>query len=564
MASGTFQRRLKLNNSLGLQMKVLLVQPPVRDFYDTDIRLQPIGLCYIKSALNKYLPEADVIIRDYHAGHGRKTVPIPEELSYLKEFYSVADKSPFSTFHQYYHFGRSFDEIEAEIEDIAPDLVGISSLFTTYYREALEIAERVKMRLNVPVIMGGPHVSEVPHEVLVLPYVDYVIFGEGERPMVEFVRFLLGHVNIEEVPNLGYKKGGTLCFNPATGNYPIDVLPIPDLSGLPAERYQLAGIPLAFMITSRGCPHRCSFCSVHTTFGNNYRQRPVENVIEEIKQRHREGRRVIDFEDDNLTFYKNEFKELCRRLIELFPDKEMEFVAMNGISYMSLDDEMLELMSRAGFTHLNLALVSSGKSVHEAAKRPFSTGAYTRVVSKAFQLGLKIVSYQILGLPYESLPGMIQTLALNSRLPVLLGASPFYLTPKSPIALGMNLTGADYVKARLTAMGADSDLFTRDDIYTLFITTRIINFLKGLDITDDADMNELLNQFWPDKRAATGIELLSDLRSGGVLFFYSSKGKIENRKFKTELFRRVIGEVEYITCQNGRRIDVRSFLYNLR
>ncbi len=109
-------------------MKIVLVQPPIRDFYDTDIRLQPIGLCYIKSAINKYLPEADVLIRDYHAGYSRKTVPLPEELSFLKEYYPVADKSPFSTFHQYYHFGESFDRIEAEINDIAPDLVGISSL----------------------------------------------------------------------------------------------------------------------------------------------------------------------------------------------------------------------------------------------------------------------------------------------------------------------------------------------------------------------------------------------------------------------------------------------------
>jgi radical SAM superfamily enzyme YgiQ (UPF0313 family) len=536
-------------------MKVLLVQPPVRDFYDTDIRLQPIGLCYIKSALNKYLPEADVIIRDYHAGHGRKTVPIPEGLSYLKEYYPVADKSPFSTFHQYYHFGQSFDNIESEIDDIAPDLVGISSLFTPYYREALEIADRVKKRLNVPVIMGGPHVSEVPHEVLSLPNVDYVILGEGERPMVEFVRFLLGQVKVECVPNLGYKKNGRLRFNFFRENYPIDELPMPDLSGLPSERYQLAGKALAFMITSRGCPHRCSFCSVHTTFGNNYRRRPVESIIEEIKQRYGEGRRVIDFEDDNLTFYKDEFKELCRRLIRLFPGNEMEFVAMNGISYMSLDDEMLELMSQAGFTHLNLALVSSDKSVHETTKRPYSIEAYTGVVNKAFQLGLKIVAYQILGLPDESLPGMIQTLAFNSRLPVLLGASPFYLSPKSPIASGMNLTGEDFVRARLTAMGADSDMFIRDDIYTLFVTTRIINFLKGLDIDDDEDINEMFNKSWPDKRVSTGIELLRDLRQEGFLCFSTSKGNIKNKKFKTELFRHVIREAEYIICQNGRRID---------
>ncbi|MBI4847949.1 MAG: hypothetical protein HY808_05140 [Nitrospirae bacterium] len=115
-------------------MKVILVQPPVQDFYDTDIRLQPIGLCYIKAAIKKYLPETDVIIKDYHSGYSRQTVPLPKELSYLAEYYPFADKSPFSTFHRYYHFGQSFDRIEAEIADMNPDVVGISSLFTPYYQ----------------------------------------------------------------------------------------------------------------------------------------------------------------------------------------------------------------------------------------------------------------------------------------------------------------------------------------------------------------------------------------------------------------------------------------------
>ena len=81
-----------------------------------------------------------------HHGGGRRTVALPRELAYLAEYYAVADKAPFSTFHQYYHFGRSFDAIEAELAELQPDVVGISSLFTPYYREALEVAVRVKNR----------------------------------------------------------------------------------------------------------------------------------------------------------------------------------------------------------------------------------------------------------------------------------------------------------------------------------------------------------------------------------------------------------------------------------
>ncbi|MGB7947624.1 MAG: B12-binding domain-containing radical SAM protein, partial [Candidatus Binatia bacterium] len=125
-------------------MKLLLIQPPVQDFYDTEVRLQPIGLCYLKAAVKKHLPDVDVTINDYHTGGGRKTVAVPKELRYLTAYYPVADKSPFSTFHQYYHFGKTFDAIEAEVAALDPDVVGISSLFTPYYREVLEIAARVK------------------------------------------------------------------------------------------------------------------------------------------------------------------------------------------------------------------------------------------------------------------------------------------------------------------------------------------------------------------------------------------------------------------------------------
>ncbi len=535
-------------------MKVLLIQPPVRDFYDTDVRLQPIGLCYLKAAAKQHLPNVDVLVKDYHGGCGRHTVPIPKELQYLTDYYPVADKSPFSTFHQYYHFGKPFDEIEAEIAGIRPDLVGISSLFTPYYREALEVAARVKQRRNVPVLMGGSHASAAPESLLSSPDVDYVIRGEGERAFVEMLRFLRGEKTIREVPNLAYKKHGEVCFNPLADNFPLDDPPIPDWTDFQPSSYELAGTPMAFMITSRSCPHQCSFCSVHTTFGTDYRRRSLDGVLEEIELRYQEGYRVIDFEDDNLTYYKSTFKELCRRLIARFPNGEMEFVAMNGISYLSLDDELLELMFAAGFSHLNLALVSSDKTVRETTKRPHTLDAYLKVVHKAVELGFKIVSYQILGLPNETLTSMIQTLAFNARLPVLLGASPFYQTPAAPIARGLSLTEVDYIKARLTALAVETDEFNREDVYTLFVTTRIINFLKGLPLTASADLTNLLERPWMDQRTQMGFELLRTLAETGRLYFWTKQGMVENKKFKPEILWRVFAEAGEIGCQNGKKI----------
>jgi radical SAM superfamily enzyme YgiQ (UPF0313 family) len=273
---------------------------------------------------------------------------------------------------------------------------------------------------------------------------------------------------------------------------------------------------------------------------------------------------VIDFEDDNLTFYTAPFKELCRRLIARFPARDIEFVAMNGISYLSLDEELLELMYQAGFSQLNLALVSSDKTVRETTKRPHTIEAYLRVVRRAFQLGFRMVSYQILGLPQESLESMVQTLAFNARLPVLLGASPFYRTPNAPIARGLTLTPRDYVRARTTAMAMETPGFTRDDIYTLFITTRIINFLKGLELPEAADLQDLVAQSWSNRRVGMGFELLQRLVETDTLYFWTTNGLIANHKFQPALLWRVLQETGSITCQNGIPIAVGAFVQSAR
>jgi radical SAM superfamily enzyme YgiQ (UPF0313 family) len=544
-------------------MKVLLVQPPVEDFYDTDVRLQPIGLAYIKASVRKHLPDIEIVIKDYHRGHGRRTVPIPKELRYLTEYYPVADKSPFSTFHGYYHFGKPFEEIEEEIAALHPDIVGISSLFTPYYREVLEIAARVKKRTRSIVVVGGSHASAVPESLLGSAHVDFVIRGEGERPFVELLRALQQKSILDRVPNLAYKRAGRMILNDIQETFSFDDVPTPDLSDFSPASYKLAGKPLAFMITSRSCPHKCSFCSVHTTFGVQYRRRSVDKVLKEIEMRCEQGYRVIDFEDDNLTYYKPAFKELCRRLIARFPERQMQFVAMNGISYLSLDDELLELMRQAGFSHLNLALVSSDKTVRETTKRPHTLEAYVKVVHKARSLGFEIVSYQILGLPNESLESMIQTLAFNARLPVLLGASPFYLTPNAPIARGAELNEKDWVKARLTAMAIETDEFSRGDIYTLFVTTRILNFLKGLAISGAADLDDLLDQRWSEPRTQIGFAILQQLVKTGCMHFSTPDGMSENKNFKVSLCARVLTETGQIACQNGGAISATSFAARL-
>lgn len=539
-------------------MKLVLIQPPVQDFYDTAIRLQPLGLAYLKAAVKKNLPEWEVVIKDFHQGRGRRTISLPRELAYLKDYYPWPDQSPFSLFHHYYHFGASFETIAEEVAKEKPDLVGISSLFSAYYREVLTCAEVIKKNRPCPVVIGGAHASAVPELMLSHPAVDWVIRGEGERSLVELIKAWKTGQGLENVPGLGYKHHGRLILNPPGDPYPLDALPFPDFSDLAPETYRYEKRPLCFLLTSRGCPHHCSFCSVHRTFPC-YQRRSIQNVLAEMIQRYQEGYRVFDFEDDNLTFNQEEFKTLCRKISQTFSPGEIECLAMNGISFSSLDGELLTLMQGAGFTHLNLSLVSSNPTVWEKTGRLQKMDQYLRVVNDGRQLGFKMVSYQILGLPDESLDSMIRTLRLNARLPVLLGASPFYLIPGTPIAERFpELTEQDIFKARLTAMAIESHGCKREELYTLLVTTRIINFLKGLRFQEDAiSLEEALERARDqEKRMAVGADLLIRLLREDRLWAMTSEGLKPLLRFNSILFRQIWSELEFIQTQEGKVIRI--------
>ncbi|MDH5716848.1 MAG: B12-binding domain-containing radical SAM protein [Spirochaetia bacterium] len=537
-------------------MKLLLIQPPIQDFYETKIRLQPIGLCYLKSSVKKYLPEIEVKIIDFHSDWGKRTIQWPSELNYLKE-YHIQDESPFCGFSNYFHFGADWNEIENIIKQEKADIAGISSLFSPYYREALQTAGIAK-KLGLITILGGSHVSAMPLFTLNKPEVDFIIQKEGEKPLVELLKEILSSKNFENVPNLGYKKNSKPYLTKIEENYSINELPVPDLTDFELRKYKLEKQPMTFIITSRGCPYSCSFCSVRTTFGRLYRKRNNSLILKEIEKRYDDGYRVFDFEDDNLTFHKGEMSILFDSIKKQFTDnnKPIKLTAMNGLSYLSLDEDILLKMKEAGFSELNLALVSSDKNLHETTKRPHKIEKYLNVIETAYKLKFNIVSYQILGFPEESLDSQMQTLAFNANLPVLLGASPFYLTPYSPIALKMNrnFSEDDIFLSRLTSFAAQSKSFTQKDIYTLFICTRIFNFIKSFSLSKDIDIKTLIQKTKAEGRIKLGLHLLEKIFDTHKLFCYSQKKIIEHPNFNSEIFKEIINKTKFIKTLSGRNI----------
>ena len=122
-------------------MKVLLIQPPLRDFYQTSIRTQPIGLGYLASSLQAHGYGVEIL--DCQTDK-KRPIPVPPELSSLLDIYPFNDQSPFKLYGGFYHFGMDWAEIKKHIADSNADVFGISSSFTPYYGEAQEVARIVK------------------------------------------------------------------------------------------------------------------------------------------------------------------------------------------------------------------------------------------------------------------------------------------------------------------------------------------------------------------------------------------------------------------------------------
>jgi radical SAM superfamily enzyme YgiQ (UPF0313 family) len=465
-------------------MKILLIQPPIRDFYQTSIRTQPIGLAYLAASLKNNGHEVEILDCQTET---KKSIPIPAELSYLKDFYPFNDRSPFKLYSGYYHFGMGWEEIGQRIRDSKADVFGISSSFTPYHGEALEIARIIKERdRRKIVVMGGAHVSCDPEGVLRSPCVDYVILGEGE------VRFplLLGQIgkgkteDIEKIDGIGFWNDGSTRITPLQ-NFIQDLesLPCPARELLDLDRYRMRKKRSTMIITSRGCPHGCAYCSGHLVMGTSFRTRTPEAILREMMECQKQyGIEVFDIEDDNFTFDQRRAKRLMNLIIEAFGEGKIELSAMNGISFASLDGELLKLMKRAGFYTINLSYVSTNPSTKERMGRPKTATEFDKILEKAEQTGLHVIAYAILGMPGQTIEEMVDTLIYLMGKKVLIGPSIYYPTAGTPLFERYNKEGIlppHPVQWRSSAFPIETKEFDRVDLLTLFRLARMINFIKG-------------------------------------------------------------------------------------
>lgn len=308
--------------------------------------------------------------------------------------------------------GLSFEEIEEIIADFSPDLVGVSNLFTMQRKNAHRICEIVKkINPRTIVLMGGAHPTVAPELVLENNNVDFVVIGEGEETLVELIKVIENKRSFGSLDGVAFRKNGKVVVLPKTKFIEdLDSIPFPARHLLPMETYfsilvthgGIKKTPYASIVTSRGCPAKCTFCSAYKVWGRKYRVRSPENVIAEI-------RHLIDkykikellFEDDNLTMNTRRAEEIFDRMIE--EKFDLIWNTPNGVAAFSLNKRIIKKMKESGCYQLNFALESGNQYVLDnVIKKPLKLNKMLSLVNYAREIGLEVGAFFVVGMPGET------------------------------------------------------------------------------------------------------------------------------------------------------------------
>lgn len=356
--------------------------PPEKDTWYHGKRLPPIGLMYIAAALEK-------------AGY---------KVQMLDNY--LANKPA--------------TEVKQLVEQAAPFMVGITCGSATFAR-CVETSKVIKeAKPDCIVVVGGWHASYLPETLLAHPEIDYVVMGEGERAITQLANALSSgdKTQAEAVPGVACRGSGGNIINPPQFIEDMDEIPYPARHLLPLDQYDrtiefLDAKPADVMSISRGCVFNCGFCETRKLWGNICRGFSPKRVLGEIQDlQAKYGTKGIYFINDNFTLRKEKTKELCKLIIDSKLD--LQWVCDTRVDLV--DDELLELMSKAGCRVIWFGVESGSRRVLERIGR----NTTPEQVETAFKLckkhSIKTACSFMLGLPDETLADMEVSLKFAKKL----------------------------------------------------------------------------------------------------------------------------------------------------
>ncbi len=346
--------------------------------------------------------------------------------------------------------GMGLEAFRDELLRRKPDVLGLSA-YTTTLSQVLAAAHAAKQALpDLVVVLGGPHATLLPNETIAHDYIDFVSRGEGEILLVSLLEHLAsGNGSPDHIPGLTHKVGQRVVHNAGHGLVEdLDSLPHPQREGLPMSLYRPASgaykrLPVTSMITSRGCPFNCTFCS-KAVFGNRVRARSANKMVEEVEYLIQQyGIREIYFADDCFTLDRERTEAFCERVLS----RSLDLTWTCSTRANLVDLPLLQMMKRAGCVSIGYGVESGHDEGMRAIKKGITIHQTRRALAWTKSAGIETRTSYIFGIPGEDLQSLQRTLdlalELNSDFVIFNLAIPFPGTELYRQARESNLLLAD-------------------------------------------------------------------------------------------------------------------------
>ena len=300
--------------------------------------------------------------------------------------------------------------IEDDLASLDPEylLVQVFTMNRVACYRVIEAARRERPHLKI--IVGGVHASIFPEQLLTHFAIDYVVIGEGERTVVELLEALEAGTSPETVNGIAFLRHGVTTRTAERGL-------IADLDSIPFPRHELFINPertMACILTSRGCPFKCSFCCLHAISRRRYRTRSVANVIAEVEYilANFPNIQVIQLADDTFTLDQQRALEFCREVIRR--GIRTNFICSARIKPAS--QELFTLMAQAGFTSIGFGLETGSerlmKSIHKSITRADVVNTFRMLKG----VDINVSTYLMVGFPGETDETVGETISLIKEL----------------------------------------------------------------------------------------------------------------------------------------------------
>lgn len=303
----------------------------------------------------------------------------------------------------------SYDDIVPLLQRFRPDVVGITAYTFTLY-DAYEACKVIKRYApEAKIVLGGPHVEAYPEETFAQPFIDIAARGEGDETMLDILEHYEGKRELKDIAGIYYRDAasGQVHF---TGDREkiddMDSIAFPDRTMLPdLEYYSVLNPKLVetSMISSRGCPHKCTFCY---TRAQKYRYRSPDNILDEMDVCVRQGYNCIQFQDDTMNLFGKKMKDFCRRKIER--GQNVRWVFRGRVD--QVDEEMGELLRQSNCIRVYFGVESGNEDVLASTLKAVTLDQVRNAFRIMKRNKIETVAYFMIGFPDETPAQMEETI----------------------------------------------------------------------------------------------------------------------------------------------------------